>query len=69
MNEQSVTVTITVVRKLEKRSGRFAEDEEEYEYDLWVIVAGLPAAGVKVTFECAKQTIRNTLLGIREDTI
>jgi hypothetical protein len=71
VNEQVVTVRIRVVRKLvKKRTGQLAEDEYEYEYqceyDLWVVVTGLPAAQVKVTFEKAKPTPREILRGIGE---
>lgn len=69
MNEQVVNVSITVARRLKRRTGQFGEENYEYEYDLWVIVTGPPAAQVEVTFEYAKQTPRKILLGICEDTI
>jgi len=37
VNEQVVAVTITVVRKLKMHTGRFVDDEDEHEYDIWVI--------------------------------
>ena len=74
MSEQDMKVRIAVARKLlGKRIGRVAEDEYKYEYgdeyeykyDLWVVVTGLPAAQVTITFENPEQTIQMALLGIR----